>query len=375
MKCDETRPVCTNCSTTERRCSYTDLLGPVLPVLPVLPLTSHVESPVAAPSTTTLSPSCPLSTPSPSASVLPTEQQWFGLDHLELLYHLGTEFPRAVDPQTMRGEDMMKLVINCALGAPYLMDQALAVAALHLSTIRPARQDFYRHQATQLQTRALSLFNTVQIDAAGANPLARFLFSSFLGQEVMYEAFSARGDFHTFIMGIADCLSLHRGIRAVAGLSWPTIEAQIKPFLGNAYGIGTSQSVGHECDVLIALISSRDLDAPSLNAIRHAVELLQCAFDVQRTNDSQSWHLVNLAMAWPVVAPAEFAGLVKQLQPEALVTLCYYAVILHRARNFWVFGDVGEFMMRSITAHLGSQWEGWLAWPTEMLRRDSEPIV
>jgi hypothetical protein len=364
MKCDETHPVCANCSAAERRCSFVDLLSSI-------PLS--LARPIGTQATKNPSPRSSASFPSsPSTATLPAGPQLFSLAHLELLHHLETDFPRPIDDDTNQGDGLMRLIIQSALGTPYLMDQALAVASLHLSTVRPERRAFYRHQATELQTRALSLFNAVPADSPEANPLARFLFSSLLGQEIMYEAFSVRDDFHIFIEGIANCLSLHRGIRAVAGSSWPTIEAQIRPFLGDTYRMNPSpEGAGHECDVLLALIGSADLDAPSVNAIRPAVKSLQWAFDVQRMHDSHSWQHINLTMAWPVVVPAEFAGLVKQLRPEALVTLAYYAVILNRVRDFWVFGDVGQFMMHSIVAHLGSQWEGWLAWPKELLRRES----
>lgn len=356
-KCDETHPACVNCSNADLPCSFAVLLSSAAPL-------STKNSPLAQSPSISTSPS---STPAVTA-----EPQLFDLNHLELLHHLETDFPRAIDSQTTRGEGIISLVIKCALVTPYLMDQALAVASLHLSTLHPERREFYRHQATQLQTRALALFNAVGIE--GTNSLEIFLFSSLLGQEVMYEAFTARNDFHTFIEGFADCLSLHRGIRAVAGSSWSSIEAQIKSILGDGYPMDPpAQSNGHECDVLVALIGSTDLSDASKSVIRRAVESLQWAFDIQRNQDCHSWQLINAAMAWPVVVPAEFATLIKQRQPEALITVSYYAVILYRARDFWVFGDVGLFIIRSITMYLGLQWEGWLAWPTELLRRASKP--
>jgi hypothetical protein len=253
------------------------------------------------------------------------------------------------------------------------MDQVLAIAALHLSTIRLDRRDFYGHQATQLQTRALTLFNAAQADVPEENCLAMFLFSSLLGQQVMYETFATRDDFNKFLDRFVECLYLHRGIRAIAGTSWPAIEAQIKPILGDTYLVEPPpDSVGHECDALIALIDSADLGPSSVKAYRHAVESLQWAFNVQRAHASQIWARVNVAMAWPVVVAAEFADLVKQQRPEALVILSYYAVILHQARSFWVFAGAGEFLLRSISAHLGMYWERWLTWPNEILQSGSE---
>lgn len=359
MKCDEMRPSCANCSTADLRCSYVSFLSSTASPIP------HPAT--AEPATT------PSISPPPSTVTIQTEPQVFSLHHLELLHHIETGWMQHMGLHIEVGERMVKTVVESVLCTPYLMDRVLAMAAVHLSTISLDRRDFYCHQATQLQTRALTLFNAAQASVPDENCLAMFLFSSLLGQQVMYETFTTHDNMSTFLDRFADCLYLHRGVRAVAGMSWPAIEAQIKPILGDTYVIDPPpDSAGHECDALIALIDSADLGLSSVKAYRHAVESLQRAFDIQRAHASQLWTCVNVAMAWPVVVAAEFADLVKQQRPEALVILSYYAVILHRSRNFWVFAGAGEFLLHSISAHLGTYWERWLTWPKEIVQSSSK---
>lgn len=64
---------------------------------------------------------------------------------------------------------MVKAYINSVLTTPYLMDQLLALSAMHLSTVHLDRSDSYCHQATQLQNRALTLFNRAKEKVSDEN--------------------------------------------------------------------------------------------------------------------------------------------------------------------------------------------------------------
>ncbi|EHK49339.1 hypothetical protein TRIATDRAFT_297937 [Trichoderma atroviride IMI 206040] len=68
-----------------------------------------------------------------------------------------------------------------------------------------------------------------------------------------------------------------------------------------------------------------------------------------------------------MLVSARFGDMVRSRIPEALVILSFYAVLLHRHRSFWVFGDSGRFLIQSISTYLGTKWEQWLLWPNSQL--------
>ncbi|KAK3934434.1 hypothetical protein QBC46DRAFT_462621 [Diplogelasinospora grovesii] len=372
IKCDESRPCCVNCSTLGRRCSY--LTTAVSTSKPPLGRHPPGSSPESAPSSSLPS---PRSEAGPVISLSPQQQltgQVFSLQHLELLHHFETDMAEAMAVgEPLVNSDFLKVTVRQAFSTPYLLDQLLALSAAHMSVLRPDRQQFYRDQATQLQTRALGSFNAVRAEVSDDNCLGMFLFSTFLGHHAIFEIHSSRGDLQTLLDKFVVCLGLHRGIRAIAGQAWPMIQAQIQPLTSAGFGIdpavfsGDNGTVVNECAGLMELLSAAELSSSSIQACRQAAKALQSALHIQRTPGASPSRRVNAALAWPVLVPVDFVNLLDQRCPEALVILAFYAVLLHNARDYWAFGDTGEILLRSITDHLGPYWAKWLAWPNEVL--------
>lgn len=70
------------------------------------------------------------------------------------------------------------IAINNAAVAPFLLDQVLALSALHLSTKDMSNRLLYHRQATEQQTRALELFNLARNEVCSSNRTPVFLFAS-----------------------------------------------------------------------------------------------------------------------------------------------------------------------------------------------------
>ncbi|KAJ4526111.1 hypothetical protein HRR81_003511 [Exophiala dermatitidis] len=130
---------------------------------------------------------------------------------------------------------------------------------------------------------------------------------------------------------------------------------------------------GGECDSLRNMIDATDSDV-SRTAYRDAVAHLQHVFDVQqrRVADGGAGGAdMPLLFTWPVLVSSEYLALLRQRQPQALVILAHYAVLLHRGRRFWLLGDGGQFLIESICATLGPKWQKWLEFPKSALRDPS----
>lgn len=111
------------------------------------------------------------------------------MTHLELFQHFSN-----IIPPLFAGEDpdmlskYIKVYREAAFMGPYLMHEALAFAARHLSITKPdsQAQQFYLNQATVLQTTALSLFRaSIQQNQGPETSLPSFLFSSLLGTHIL----------------------------------------------------------------------------------------------------------------------------------------------------------------------------------------------
>jgi len=350
-----------NCATVERRCSYPEKN----------PGTS--ASPPQSRAT-----SC--STPSPKSSAVlgPTfeycttqkeeDKPCVNLHHLELFHHFSTATYTFAGVDHKLAEVSRQIAVKSGLSAPYLMHEILAIAARHLSILRPAQQEFYIHQATQLQTHAISLFNSTKPDVTADNCVPMFLFSSLLGVHVLCDTLAFRDDdFCAFLKRFTSYLQLHRGVRAVTSRSWHLLrKTELEPILQMGEALAEVQGMGEECDRLRTLITSADLGPSSIKACQQAIEYLQWVFDSQ-CKPSELDDIVHMVFSWPLLVSSEYTDLLLQQRPEALIILAYYAVLLHYCREIWVIGDSGQFLIQHITRHVGTNWEEWLAWPNEVL--------
>lgn len=313
--------------------------------------------------------------------------------HLELLHHFEHDFSKAMGLKQPGVSRMLEMALQEAFAAPFFMDELLAFSAAHRSTLTdrtPGQRNLYRTEATRLQTRALARYSAVV--AHEEKPLAVFLFSAFLGQHVLFDTFSLHsthsGTSHShnlaaFLDQLVHCLSLHRGIAVVAGRSWPTLIAELRTRLGpDAELFNPDTSVGAvpgtECADLMARLAVgengglSELSPASREACREAVAALQRAFDVQRSAERGGTQVLGSrrfigVQEWLVRVSGDYINLIARRQPEALVILAYYSVMLHYVRNYWIVGNVGAVLGRSICSHLGGYWVDWLEWPNRML--------
>ncbi|KAK3998042.1 hypothetical protein QBC44DRAFT_223017, partial [Cladorrhinum sp. PSN332] len=362
MKCDESRPTCVNCNVSDLKCSFSSSL-------PTFP--SAIRRTMLAGSSRSSTQELEPSTASGSPHGVFTER--YNLLHLELLNHFQTQLIKSLGLDQM--EEVMQLTITEAFSTPFLMDELLALSAAHKSTLPDTRHhDYYRTEATRLQTRALAQFNETQASLSAENPMPVFLFSTLIGQHVLYDTLhhisSHAGDMGTLIDKLGQCLSIHHGIAHVAGHSWTELIPRLPPYFEthkerHCEATDLANIPDSECYPLMQLLKKSQLDESSIQACTLAVERLQQLINAQQSSRTVgvAGPLINFVQEWPVRVPRDYIALVKERRPEALAVLAHYSVLLHQARNCWVVGDSGSFLIRSISSYLGGDWTDWLEWP------------
>jgi hypothetical protein len=271
-------------------------------------------------------------------------------------------------------QPIIDIAINNAIPAPYLLDQVLALSALHLSTQDPSKELLYHHQATELQTRALELFNKEKEDVSEVNYIPVFLFASFLGVHVLRETLSSHPDnLSAFVDGFVRYAHLHRGVRTVIErASWTHIlQSELKHIM-SPWGTSNENeehTSGKETLTLSNYLDSYNAGHGSIDACQSALKDMQWVFDRSNSDHADKNLGIHAVIAWPLLISQEYIDILNQHRPEAFAVLALYATCLHRYREFWVFGGAGSHLLHLILSSIGSFWRGKLGLSVEVLSK------
>lgn len=295
-QCDEQRPKCIICTLSERDCSYppapsTGSEPTASPAVPsatpdtsisfgaaITASSAHNASPVAGVPLPDIASGGPQPPQDPSKM-----SPEVNLGHMELLIRFNFE-EHAPELNVEIHDFASKLLFKCALQAPYLMHQILAVSARRLAVLEPENANHFLETAMHLQTKAVSIYNEsaakAQIDQTNCSAL--LLFCSLLGRHLLADLLARRdADFGSFLGRFLEFLSISRGLMAMSVAAWDLLlQSDIKHLVLWALEISQSAPQGHHCDGLQRLVvESKDLDASSKEACMTAIACLQVGFD------------------------------------------------------------------------------------------------
>ncbi|KAI0965929.1 hypothetical protein F5Y03DRAFT_375877 [Xylaria venustula] len=379
VKCDEQQPSCLQCSITARTCSYLDTKTDDEHASLRPP--SLAESAQSTPRSDLVAPSNISTANSPSDPVVQeVPRQVFDLSHLALLHHVENDMMKEdFFAGKENAEELLQMVITSALGAPYLMDALLAFAALHLSvfTSNPDMQHHYRHQAVQLQTRALALYNTACPEITDETCIALLLYSSFIGMHMLHDTVTSRLDFLELLDGFIQFAGLFHGVRLVVNHAWHILRKSELSSIVNLIDAADrveppSESICDHLSSLLATAKNR-LRPSSLQACHDSVKSLRWIFNQRVVLPTPVGR--DVVLAWPVRISTEYLQLLRERLPEALVIMAYWAILLHYERDFWVFGQAGQLVIEAISNYLGSAWDKWMAIPKQIINLDSTQMT
>ncbi|OJJ06456.1 hypothetical protein ASPVEDRAFT_87755 [Aspergillus versicolor CBS 583.65] len=342
MKCDEKRPICGNCVASERLCGYAELTVLAMQSGNTRAGKKRARSPASSSMPDTPPELTALAQPDPPVNIL----------HVELFHHLSTQtFPSISETGSGRSLPLGE-IIEFGLAAPYLLNELLALAALHLGIIRAPQK--------------------------GKSPsVPAFCFASILGVHLLCDTLVFRDDanetFLDFLDRFIHYLRIHRGARTMIAGNWGALkQTSLEPVLSGSEASLRTKDEGRGdgdadvCNSLLARIRAAKLGAATTGTYEAAIESLQHSLNPSAAEGATAIEKMHGAVAWPVMVSAEYTDMLAQRRPEALVILAHYAVSLHACRDMWVFGDGGEFLIRSIDRYLGVEWAEWMEWPTRV---------
>ncbi|KAK0659175.1 hypothetical protein QBC41DRAFT_308014 [Cercophora samala] len=392
IKCDETRPRCINCTTVERNCQYStpgyqspsETSGSPAPVSVPQPTPAPVS--VSAPASVVASDHA-LPAVSPAAipmldfhafSYAGDMNGKIDIVHMQLFYHYMTNHS-VIYPFVDYDGGLKRIIIETALREPFLLHSILAMASRHLSETGSSNTAYYHDLAIELQTHALSLFNSFDVEYFAQSIQRRvpvFLFSAILGFHALCDMLAYRDDaFPSNLARLTGYFRLHRGILAVMDGYWEDLKkTELRILFDNIvprwYEI--SDDGGSDCDDIKQRIQdSPNLDDEQREAFAKVLKYLQWVFDAKPDYRGRA----HLLCSFAVMIPRPFVDAVEAGKPEALAILAYFYAALHFCRDIWLIGNSGQFLLTSLATHLnqlGPEWSAWLEKPCQMLRESLE---
>ncbi|KAI1250637.1 hypothetical protein MGN70_007694 [Eutypa lata] len=284
-------------------------------------------------------------------------------NQLELFYHFSRsnfDLPMAAEGG---GPMDSSVIVEAALASPFLINEMLGFSALHLAHIRPARSQFYRHQAVGLQTHALSIFNREPPTVTQENCIAILLFSFFMAMHMLHDTVASenKDDFLDRFIGY---MQLHRGLRIVTEGTWHLmLESKLGQAIRTTQGASERKASGsHTAELRDFISASEELKDNEKIACQDALDRIQWVLnDVEEKGQHSTSFSTYLQMnTWPVTTQPEFIVLLSAKTPIALLVLAYYAIPLHLCRHIWVIGDAGSLLATSIRQCVSEEWHMWL---------------
>ncbi|QPC71875.1 hypothetical protein HYE68_002627 [Fusarium pseudograminearum] len=359
IKCDERQPICSNCIVSERPCSFpSPRPHESCPVTPPLSVTNH------GPKYPKLEPlSLAIGSPIDSATSFHND---VNIQHMELLIHFLVDIPLPDTDETLEAS-FTRLVLNVGLDAPYLLYQTLASSARHLAMVKPSLSPKYLRQATELQQSSIEKFNSLNLQIDDSNCVPALLFSSFLARDMLTSTLTAvhqSQDFSTFFHQYIQYVHVQRGVHAIGTSTWPFLmQSELRPFLIWGSRISELSPQGRELNELIASITENSaLDKEATEACITSVQYLQVGLDYLLSSKSRKIG-IQMVFNWAVLMPPRYIELLTLREPQALVILGHYAVLLHLCKDVWQVGDSGRHVLGGIVKELSSKWVQMLWWP------------
>ncbi|KAL9004357.1 MAG: hypothetical protein Q9188_002829 [Gyalolechia gomerana] len=373
IKCDEVRPACSNCIKHSITCDFqsgnSDTTSPLHPPK-LIEQTSDSKSPGSARADKKPKPVI-------SNGLQPGELQ---MGDLELLHQFVTEtcYTTSNRPDS---HDLWRIVVpKEGFSHDFLMRGVLAVAALHLSHLRPDQAAHYQHIAHSHQDRALGRFQAAMNTMTESNCHAFFALSSLI---VVYEFASPRTPgtlaFTYESQDSTNWLAMIRGVNSILLPSWPWVEngplrGLLQPGVFDTSETRLPKPADHQLRQLAELCETASGGDEAIEAYTEAVKALRKCFAKIFTRSSVECEIAT-AFTWPVEVPDKFIQLLQARSPEALVILAHYCVVLHHLDNYWWLNGWAAQVMENISNELTELWRDWIQWPSTVIARNERCLV
>jgi hypothetical protein len=302
-------------------------------------------------------------------------QPYLNILHLELLHHFTANMSGNLLAYGTEAAELSPKIVKYAFSFPFLICELLSLSALHLSTSCPERAQYLRDESAKLQTEAICIFNDSVKYICTENVIPAFIYSGVLGLHHVCDTFSPPSQSLDSILDrLVQSIELLRGIREILFGWWDfLLDSDVKALIQQGQEVERhdeiEQRLSELCD---GITQSVGLDTAQSKVYETAVKQMSWVYrsrpSLAEINEEHNPWMIT---TWPILVSAEFVDLLSQRKPESLVVLSYFAVLVHMGRAYWAIRNGGRLLIDAVGAHLGEQWDPWLAWPRSIIYTSS----
>ncbi|KAJ5804361.1 uncharacterized protein N7518_000664 [Penicillium psychrosexuale] len=380
VKCDETRPICTNCAKRHSECEYgssTSLLwaneDPAVPSLgsdsgqsgdPVRGLRSS-SSPTARAGTAN---SFGVLSQHDSENAAISAGSALNLNDLELMMQWCNTTFRTLSRNERTDPIWRYIVPEEALLHPFLMHGVLALSSLHLARtgMELTRRASYLNRAVAHQNQALALFRELLGDVKESNAKAMFAFA---GIVVIYTfAFPHTPDVQdpcSCVDDLYQVLVLARGVQQViyAPRDFTSFleDSSFGPIL---QAEETQGPIPEDTTAMLKQLREAN-EVCGARDKNHDVQVYEGS--IANLEEMLSWcysgmRASTIAGRWVIRLHPRFMELLRERDPFALVMLAHYGVLLQYLKHRWCFDEWCVRVSKAVWAILDDQWRPLIQW-------------
>ncbi|KAF9886429.1 hypothetical protein FE257_011461 [Aspergillus nanangensis] len=377
VKCDELRPVCSNCSKRYSECHY-EAASSLLWTNEDAPSRSSAKSgsegPQSAHSSFSTSNSFgvlnQLSGPDAASQPIPS----LNLGDLELMMQWCNSTHQTFS-RNERVDPIWRVhVPEEALSHPFLMHGILALSALQIARTRDGdRRPAYISTAVAHQNQALAIFRESLSDINESNAKAMFGFASIVVVYALGFPHSPDSkDPRACLDDLLQVFTLSRGVQQVLAQATPWIQ-------------GTNwEVITHLDDYDKALQEEESLALHRLREVNQANSTRDPAHDLS-VFEAILDHLEDMTAAihgglnsttaacrWAIKMTPRYGELIREHNPLALVILAHYFAILYRLHPDWCVYDWCVRVPKALWLILDDDWRPLVHWPMAAVYGDND---
>lgn len=381
IKCNEQRPSCYNCTRHELCCRFPSPINtrsnPINNSIHSEPtqLHEHVafadNRPLSAATTEAQS----NTTQPPQQTAHSNLESNTGLADAELMYHY-TLFTSITLGDNCTESSLNQLwqyqVPKLAFQHEFLFHGILSVAALHLAHLSPTRRAELYFKGSLHEQEALKSFQKALGAMDQSNCCALFTFSCLLvpiifvskiRESNMSESPAEMFDWIGLCQGGYSILKQYR-----AELENSFLEPLLRPVFSADMGSIDEIERGEYLLSLLKFASTIE-DEETSQICSLAAHDLVSVFVQANTRKKLGKTTFVTTMTWAVRLSIKFVNLLKEGNPESLVIMAHYCVLLHRGpeSSSWFLHGYAQYIINAIQMSSSENWHPLIAWPMEVI--------
>ncbi|PYH90740.1 putative C6 transcription factor [Aspergillus ellipticus CBS 707.79] len=355
VKCGEEKPTCFNCIRHGVDCSFGSSARGEMP-------------PQADPLSSASQATTPLSPPGPGPQ--DNAQSGFPVEDMELLHHFITSTAYTFSRHPVLQTFWRVEVPQIGFTAPYTLRAILALAALHLATLRPEKAPYYIAKANMHHEVALQLATPEIAHMTPENSAAVFMFSA-LTTFIWCAKPLRQGNFLIWEdHDIAAWLWTIRGTGTILDSADESVFrkgplALMFSVRGKQYPFMDTGARFPPLEDLHQLVKDEVQDEAVAHLYKTAIDQMHRSFN--KCFEGNLRLETSDVFVWLLRVPHDFLLLLKDYQPVAMVIVAYFCVLLHQLEWVWCMKGWSTHLVSQIHSQLGPKYRGWIRWPIEQI--------